>query len=941
MLHVLKNRLACTSSWLTLTQLVVATAVLAGASTASAQAASQTLAANTPPTTSPVTASDAGASDAATSDTSTSSQVGEITVTARLREENIQKVPETMVALTPQVLQNNNIVNFYNMVGMAPSVDFYPNWVRDYGSIEIRGFPAAAYFNELPAQPYSLFDIGDVQILYGPQGTLFGYSALGGAVLYTSNHPELNHYGASIDLTEGNLNQTNVQGYVNIPIIQDHLAVRISFERDHTDGYTHVQGTSENLDSNDNEGLRIGVQWNPGNGRFTNYFVALADHQGDTETSEIPTYLNPLYAPYQLAGVTGSGRAYNNAGAEAANIANLCTTQILTTYWAPGTTAAQCQAQHEAVLNTFYQQTLQGIALAQSSGYRTVPAPIENAPVNDEADDYQVEDIANYDVTHFSALGGGDISVHNIALYRWFHNQVANFTTGAFDYYAASGYGNNIPVPPTSLLTAGSSVNPMNGFGEPSLGSLSHDASDEFQIHGALDTSLGSSPGLAWVVGFYNYWEGPWIGNGTSPNIPISNDGGLQANEGPEPSYYPKSYYASNYGQYLNATLDAGMFFKPLQGLQFTGGIRANENHSNYYGYPIAVDYSSPQPYSPNTAAPLIHTVTNNHPVNWSWQISYVTDSNLLYVSSAFIVVPGFANTPPSTVPTSAVPGFVPAALDEDLQDYEVGDKYHFDFNGVRGYVDFDAYHEALTHVQIGETIFVQTPTATAYVSYTTNPADEVREGIEFQGEVFPIPNLDIYANFSYAHDFYTQYLSPDPTYTDFYYNGAPGATNPAACVPGPSKATISPGAQYGTCIMDFKSTPLPYAPNVQASVRINYTIPMPNNIGDLVASFTANYTDKAFDYGGYSNVPLIREEELLGPGVVAANVSPAHTLINLRLTWNKPLGQQNLTAALFVTNLTDVTYKTGVLDFLFATGVDTANYGPPRQFGFEVIAKW
>jgi outer membrane receptor protein involved in Fe transport len=85
----------------------------------------------------------------------------------------------------------------------------------------------------------------------------------------------------------------------------------------------------------------------------------------------------------------------------------------------------------------------------------------------------------------------------------------------------------------------------------------------------------------------------------------------------------------------------------------------------------------------------------------------------------------------------------------------------------------------------------------------------------------------------------------------------------------------------------------------------------------------------------------VLREEELLGPGVLAAESAPAHTLVNLRLQWNNVLGHDNLTAAAYVTNLGNLHYATGSLDFLLATGVATEDFGPPREFGFEVSAKF
>jgi outer membrane receptor protein involved in Fe transport len=141
---------------------------------------------------------------------------------------------------------------------------------------------------------------------------------------------------------------------------------------------------------------------------------------------------------------------------------------------------------------------------------------------------------------------------------------------------------------------------------------------------------------------------------------------------------------------------------------------------------------------------------------------------------------------------------------------------------------------------------------------------------------------------------------------------------------------------------MDFKSSPLPNSPHVQASVRASYTWRFPNNVGNLVGNITANYTSADYMQYGLSNVPVLREEELLGPGVLKAETAAAHALVNLRLQWDNPLGvYRNLSVAAYVTNLFNVTYATGNIDYLWNVGINTQDFGPPREFGIEISAKY
>jgi outer membrane receptor protein involved in Fe transport len=968
----LKNRLNYSSGLPTLVLLSAACALGTGVSSAAADTAET---AARPISTLTATAVAAAQSSSA----SPSTEVEQIVVTARLHEENVQAVPETIVAVTPKVLQNNEITNFYQLQGFAPSLDVYTGWSRDFTTVLIRGFTASQYVSEVPGLPGPLYDMSNVQILYGPQGTLFGYQALGGAVLYTPSHPEMNNIGASVDLTVGNLNTTNIQGYVNIPLVEDRLAARISFARNHTDGYIRVQGTSDALDSNDNESVRLALQYDAPGGKFTNYAMLQLTYQNNTETAENVTFYDTLGAYSSFTGKTPTG--IQQPGVLSAPggptygpygfpfiFAGDCTAKFLAQIWTPGTTAAQCEQQHANVLLNFQAQALAALALTQASRGYASPPPIENAPITDPAHTYILEDIANWDAFKWDgAFGGGDITFHNVADITWFNNVVTNFTAGAFDYYgspdANGAFGTKLILPtPMTTLSPGMTTNPTNGFGPPQEAGFNTVFHDEFQIHGTLDTALGPTPGLTWVVGFYNLIapSSPASGFATNQNIPVSFNGAYNVNEGPAPSYYyPNKFEADNFGQYINAIFDAGALYKPLMGLQFTGGIRFNENTIHYSYYNYSTDYSTPNvfyqttpcaPTSCSQPAAQVTPIYRNNTTNWSLAVNYLTANNNAYFNASYIVVPGFANNAlPAGVTSADVPGWVATAKPENLYDYEIGDKYHFNVNGIRGYVDIDLYHESFSNVQIGETVYV--PSTQNYVTYTGNPANEIKEGLEFQGEIFPIENLDIYANLSYAHNWYTSYLASDPTSYFSATNGyvgsyTVGGTNSPLCVPSASLATIPaanrnvPGT-VGTCIMDFKTTPIPFAPNLQASLRIAYTLPLKGDAGELVGYLTANYTSAQLLTGGYTHVPVLREEELFGPGVRAAESAPAHTLVNLRLQWNHPFGHDNLTAAAYATNLGDLRYATGSLDFLTATGVATEDFAPPRQFGFEISARW
>jgi outer membrane receptor protein involved in Fe transport len=194
----------------------------------------------------------------------------EVIVTAQRREENIQNVPITMQALTAEKLQQLSVTTFDDYVKYLPNVT-QASWGPGQSLIFMRGlssgalgtqgsgtdanFPnVAVYLDEESAQmPYRNLDIyavdmQRVEVLEGPQGTLFGAGAEAGAIRYITNKPKL-------DVTEGTVNagygytshgdpNSNANATLNLPLIPGTLAVRGVFYTDARGGYiNNVPGT--------------------------------------------------------------------------------------------------------------------------------------------------------------------------------------------------------------------------------------------------------------------------------------------------------------------------------------------------------------------------------------------------------------------------------------------------------------------------------------------------------------------------------------------------------------------------------------------------------------------------------------------------------------------------------------------------------------------------
>lgn len=212
----------------------------------------------------------AGIAHAAPDAASASDEIMEITVTAQRRTESAQNVPITIQALTAETLKELSVSTFDDFVKYLPNVT-QSSWGPGASQIYMRGlsigalgpqgsgtdanFPnVAVYLDDQSAQmPYRNLDIYAVdleriEVLEGPQGTLFGAGAEAGAIRYITNKPKL-------DVTEGNVNagygytshgdpSTNADATINLPLIPDTLALRAVIYDDTRGGYiNNVPGT--------------------------------------------------------------------------------------------------------------------------------------------------------------------------------------------------------------------------------------------------------------------------------------------------------------------------------------------------------------------------------------------------------------------------------------------------------------------------------------------------------------------------------------------------------------------------------------------------------------------------------------------------------------------------------------------------------------------------
>lgn len=168
-------------------------------------------------------------------------QIEEVVVTAQRVSESVQDVPIDVTALTGDMLVDRQVINPSDLQLNAPNVSLTATnfgnssfSIRGIGRLVISGTGEAGvstHINEIPVgtnlNAAEFYDMGRIEILRGPQGTLFGRNATGGAINFITHRPDLEKTSGAIDVELGDYNHSRIMGFFNLPITET-FGVRIA-----------------------------------------------------------------------------------------------------------------------------------------------------------------------------------------------------------------------------------------------------------------------------------------------------------------------------------------------------------------------------------------------------------------------------------------------------------------------------------------------------------------------------------------------------------------------------------------------------------------------------------------------------------------------------------------------------------------------------------------
>ena len=202
----------------------------------------------------------------------------EVLVTAEKRTESLQNLSQAVTALTAEDVENRQLSSFVDLSAIAPGVNVAKN--EGFKTvITIRGIGNEANQNAIAnpsvsyhldgvyvASPFALqtdfLDLERIEVLRGPQGTLFGQNSTGGGINVITKAPTFDEIYGSADLTLGEYSQVKARAAVNLPL-SDSLAARVSVMSNKHDGFSDNVANGQDLDDADSISARAKVLYQP------------------------------------------------------------------------------------------------------------------------------------------------------------------------------------------------------------------------------------------------------------------------------------------------------------------------------------------------------------------------------------------------------------------------------------------------------------------------------------------------------------------------------------------------------------------------------------------------------------------------------------------------------------------------------------------------------
>lgn len=231
----------------------------------------------------------------------------DIVVTAQLRRESAQNVPISVTAMSGESLVKIGVTSLQDLAGAVPGVVVSKSVSYGLAPISIRGLggpagggslftdqPVAVYVDGVyvPALAQSVsnfLDVDTMQILRGPQGTLYGRNSTAGAILLGSKRPDLQEVGGNIAASYASFDAVSVSGVVNVPLVSDQLGLRIAASHDSGGNWARNAVDNRRFGGGESTTVRGSLRWKGASGETIDLIVDHSDGKANPATYSLAT----------------------------------------------------------------------------------------------------------------------------------------------------------------------------------------------------------------------------------------------------------------------------------------------------------------------------------------------------------------------------------------------------------------------------------------------------------------------------------------------------------------------------------------------------------------------------------------------------------------------------------------------------------------------------
>ena len=832
---------------------------------------------------------------------------GEILVTARRVAERLQDVPVSITVFNQQDLTKRNIAVPTDLATYTPSLSVNQRYGPEKSSFAIRGFNQAnntaptigMYFAEVvgvraqggttsgnTVGAGAFTDLANVQVLKGPQGTLFGRNTTGGAILLTPQKPT-DQWGGYIEGTYGNFDQMRVQGALNVPLA-DTFKVRLSVDRNSRDGYMKNRSGIGPKDFND-----------------VNYLYGRLSIVGDL-TPDLENYTIVHYSKSKTHGYASHIDTCNRDVADGGT--------IVTTPGAPGysgSTLLQVLSCRDQVAR----QTARG------DGPHDVESNLRNP----------YEHLEQWQVINTTTWTASDtLTVKNIISYGEFRERMnlgylaTNFVVP--NYNGQGGFDTSTYLPPFTtnpdgshrIIPAGTAYQEFvtDGAGPHTYGAAESTMTEELQLQGR--TADGR---FNYVVGGYLEFSRP-IGFSQSISGNFLNCTSVEDLACTNPLTFGSFSHArtklsfDNHGVYGQGTFHITDKISLTAGARYTFDKIVGDGQATRFAFSTA-----PGSYiDPRTGVSIRRTCTDTitYPgkvvtsplqcstirVNKSDKPTWVVDLDYKPIDDLLLYAKYSRGYRQGGINFNSV-GFETWGP-ESMDAYELGVKTSF-HGSISGYFNLAGFYNNLKDTQILAQLI---PTPAAVLAGVTGASAIVNAG---KARSY---GLEVDASMLF---FDSLRLSAGYTYLNTKVVEIPTSAELAPKLVGSPFGAINPQVTEGTAFLD--------TPKHKLTVTGTYTLPLPPKLGELAVGATWVYTSKV--------VTNFSDPEFVNGFPVG--IVPSNNLVNLNVDWKNVAGSP-ISASVFVTNLTNEVIRIpNQFPYAFSGGAVHSGYMAPRIYGLRL----